>query len=244
MLLEIKWNILTLLSGKIILHCFHIWISAWHAKGDIMTPVGFGILALVKNLYSNSRNFCYVLALTRDVNVPLYFLGEKYLSNRQTYCRGSKKMMFLTQDHQKIFLYFYFITLPFPSTLNQRVWEETVFPRHLFHSRIKLFRSGPPSKDQPATNTPSIDMERDWDLELWEWGMNACIPFPLLPLVSVYNALISPNPWPENVFIYLVTYLHLHNISISYKLWPPALCFWSFCRIKHTPLFNPLLQKQ
>lgn len=42
-----------------------------------------------------SSNFSYVQALTRAVNVPLYFLDEKYLFQigimLQTYCRGSEE---------------------------------------------------------------------------------------------------------------------------------------------------------
>lgn len=145
---------------KIMLHCFHIWINAWYAKGDIRNLVGFGILALIKIL-QQFLQLLLCIGLNQRCECTLVFLRWKIPVIQSACCRhiagALKRKHFLSKITRRFFFTFSFIALPFPSTLSQWVWEKILFPRHLFYSRIKLFRSGPPSKDQPATiNTPSM----------------------------------------------------------------------------------------
>lgn len=61
-------------------------------------------------------------------------------------------------------------------------------------------------------------MGRDEYLDICNWGMNAWILFPLLLLVSAYNALLFPNPQPENLWctyvcMYVCGYLLIYFLT-------------------------------
>lgn len=170
------------------------------------------------------------------MNVPLYFLDEKYLcqtgSMLQTHHRGSKGKVISYPRSLRDFssLVDDCTALPFyPQSvhlrgvcLSQAVisfppgWICTGGAHHL---RISLLPSILPGWARGGMSIQKV----------WGWGTDACIIFPL---ISVHNAP-TPAPIPTpGMFTYLYT---------SPQTQPPALCFWSCCRIEHTQLLNPLL---
>lgn len=80
-----KWNILILFIWKR-MHCFQIWGTTWHATGDTNDPGGLGHSSSPWKLCSNSCDFCYALAFTREMNAALCFLDEKNLSVKWAVC--------------------------------------------------------------------------------------------------------------------------------------------------------------
>lgn len=140
--LEVKRNILILFSGKRMLHCFQIWVSAWHAKGDIMTLVGFGILALVE-IFVAIPAISFMFGLNQRCEFSLVFLRWKYLcqigSMLQIHCRSSKEEDISYSRSQEDFslLLDYFTALPFYLT---NVPERRLFytGNYFISPRIKL----------------------------------------------------------------------------------------------------------
>lgn len=83
--LRVKWNILILFIWTR-MYCFQIWVTPWYAKGDTNDPGGLRHSNSPWKLYSNSCDFCYALAFTREMNAALCFLDEKKKSVKWAVC--------------------------------------------------------------------------------------------------------------------------------------------------------------